>query len=88
MRAPLSVLVTALVRRNKKKAVNAREFMVRALQRLDRPKIQVDFRRVTADTFDMMLYFLEHQSWSLEVHSQFGSKLRGRAVCISFHGDC
>lgn len=56
----LSILVTALVRSNKKKAVDARKFIVGTPQSLGRLEMQVDFRRVAADALDMMVNILKH----------------------------
>lgn len=86
MRVPLSILVTALMRSNKKKAVDARDFIVDALQQLGRTEMEVDFSRVTGDTFDMMLNIFEYESWDLKVQAQAGTELSVRPVSISFHG--
>lgn len=86
MRVPLPIVVTALMRSNKKKAVNARDFIVCALQELGRTETEVNFSRVTCDTFDVMLNILEHESWDLELHAQSGTELSVRPVSISFQG--
>ena len=76
------------MRSNKKKAVDARELLVDALQDLRRPEVKMDFRGVAADTFDLMLNVLEHHSWIFELHAQFNRELRSRPMSISLNGTC
>lgn len=45
--------------------------------------MKVDFRGIATYVFDMMLNVLQYQRWSLELHSQLGSELRGRPMGIS-----
>ena len=77
MRASLSILITAFVRSNKEKAIDALEFLMGTPRDLRRLETKVDFREIAADTFDMVLNVLQYQGWSLELHAQLGSELRG-----------